>query len=397
MLYANFTEKLLGLKGVIIKNINQTSNMIIITIEKERKLHSCPCCGTETKDIHDYRWQKIKEIPAFGKQVLLHLRKRRYRCPACGKRFYEENSFLPRYHRMTNRLSAYVMKQLTDVRSFTSLAREVNLSVSTIIRIFDLIYYSPSELPSVLCIDEFKGNTDREKYQCIITDPVNRRIIDILPNRQKHKLITYFKRFDRSKTKYFISDMWSTYEEISNIFFKNATFVVDKYHYIRQVIWAFEAVRKEIQKRLSSVRRKYFKRSRSLLNKRYKYLSDEQKQQVNVILSSSDKLSNAYWLKESFLKILECRDQSSAKNQLKEWVMAASNSGIERFVSCAKTMINWSEGIINSFNCDYTNAFTEGCNNKIKVLKRNAYGYRNFNRFRNRILHIFNHNEDEVA
>ena len=210
MLYANFTEKLLGLKGVIIKNINQTSNMIIITIEKERKLHSCPCCGTETKDIHDYRWQKIKEIPAFGKQVLLHLRKRRYRCPACGKRFYEENSFLPRYHRMTNRLSAYVMKQLTDVRSFTSLAREVNLSVSTIIRIFDLIYYSPSELPSVLCIDEFKGNTDREKYQCIITDPVNRRIIDILPNRQKHKLITYFKRFDRSKTKYFISDMWST-------------------------------------------------------------------------------------------------------------------------------------------------------------------------------------------
>ncbi|MDD6490031.1 MAG: transposase, partial [Clostridia bacterium] len=46
-------------------------------------------------------------------------------------------------------------------------------------------------------------------------------------------------------------------------------------------------------------------------------------------------------------------------------------------------------GILNSFDYSITNGFTEGCNNKIKVLKRNAYGYRNFKRFRNRILHIF--------
>ena len=74
--------------------------------------------------------------------------------------------------------------------------------------------------------------------------------------------------------------MWSPYADISYTFFKNATFVVDKYHYIRQVIWAFEAIRKEVQKQLSPSRRKYFKRSRTLLNKRYEYLSEEQKQQV---------------------------------------------------------------------------------------------------------------------
>ena len=58
---------------------------------------------------------------------------------------------------------------------------------------------------------------------------------------------------------------------------------------------------------------------------------------------------------------------------------------------CANTMQNWHLGIINSFSSSLTNGFTEGCNNKIKVLKRNAYGYKNFNRFRNRILHIFSH------
>lgn len=63
---------------------------------------------------------------------------------------------------MTNRLCAHVIKQLADVRSFYSVAREVNLSVSTVIRLFDLVQYTPGKLPTVLSIDEFKGNTDKK-------------------------------------------------------------------------------------------------------------------------------------------------------------------------------------------------------------------------------------------
>ena len=125
--------------------------------------------------------------------------------------------------------------------------KKVNLSIASVIHIFDIIQYEPSNLPTVLSIDEFKGRTGTEKYQCIITDPLNRRIIDILPSREKHWLITYFKGFDRSITTYFVSDMWSPYADISYTFFKNATFVVDKYHYIRQVIWAFEGIRKRFR------------------------------------------------------------------------------------------------------------------------------------------------------
>ena len=67
------------------------------------------------------------------------------------------------------------------------------------------------------------------------------------------------------------------------------------------------------------------------------------------------------------------------------------NCGLEPFEKCAGTMCNWFTEITNSFDINIINGFTEGCNNKIKVLKRNAYGYRNFNLFRNRILHIFSH------
>ena len=82
---------------------------------------------------------------------------------------------------------------------------------------------------------------------------------------------------------------------------------------------------------------------------------------------------------------------------MSEWINSALDCGIERFVKCAKTMINWLPGILNSFSTSITNGFTEGCNNKIKVLKRNAFGYRNFKRFRNRILHIFSHKSKQVT
>lgn len=151
---------------------------------------------------------------AIYKNVVIMLRKRCCRCPHCGKRFYEENTFLPGYHRKTNRLVKFVLNRLTDERSFTSVAREVNLSVSTIIRIFDLVSYQKAKLPKVLSIDEFKGNTWGEKYQCILTDPENKIVLDILPERYKPYLTTYFCKYpkeEREKVKYFVSDMWRTY------------------------------------------------------------------------------------------------------------------------------------------------------------------------------------------
>ena len=299
---------------------------------------------------------------------------------------------------MTSRLAAYVISNLTDVRSFTSVAREVNLSVSTVIRVFDCINYGkPAQLPEVVSIDEFKGNTGQEKYQCILTDPVSHRILDILPTRSSHYLTHYFHQLDRSKATHFISDMWSTYAHIAQTYFKNAVYVIDKYHYIRQVFWAFEALRKEEQKKFGRERRIYFKHSRKLLNKRYEFLSPEHKQQVDIMLFSSSHLLTAYSLKEQFLKILDCKDSTSARTALSHWIMTAQNSGLSKFVGCGNTMVHWSKGILNSFDCSYTNGFTEGANNKIKVLKRNAYGYRNFRRFRNRILHMFNHSTQKGA
>ena len=162
MLYNYFTEKLIGLQGLKVTNIENEEKTITIYAEMERKQHTCICCGTATDTVHDYRTQRIKDISISGKPTIIVLKKRRYRCPHCNKRFYEENPFLPKYYRMTSRLIAIIIDKLRDERSFTSVAREVDLSVSTVIRIFDLISYPKAEISTALSIDEFKGNTKSE-------------------------------------------------------------------------------------------------------------------------------------------------------------------------------------------------------------------------------------------
>ena len=407
MLYNYSISNLTGLQDLKIKNIDNLGNFLLINAEIERKPHTCPCCKTITDKFHDYRVQIIKDIPAFCKFIFISLRKRRYVCPHCGKRFYENVEFLPKYHRMTNRLSAFVLHLLEDVRSFSSVAREVNLSVSTVIRIFDIVGYShPQSPPEVLAIDEFKGNTGDEKYQCILTDPKTGIVLDILPNRTTECLIKYFKQWDLDKRKavrYFVSDMWQPYTDLATALFKNSILIIDKYHFIRQMIWAFEAVRKSEQKKYGKKNRLCFKNSKRILTKRAEKLNDYQKDRVNAILYISDNLRTAYELKEMFYEIVDTEDRKQARDLMLEWIYAAQSSGLSEYVKCSNTMINWQYGILNSFDYSYTNGFTEGCNNKIKVLKRNAYGYRNFRRFRNRILHIFNYKntilstEKEVA
>jgi transposase len=240
---------------------------------------------------------------------------------------------------MTNRLAAYVIDRLGETFSFTSIAKQVNLSVSTVIRIFDLVDYGKPTLGNVLGIDEYKGNTGKEKYQCILSDPENGQILDILPDRFYHNLAVYFKGLNRSNTFFVVSDMWKPYADIFGTYFKTATHVLDRYHIMRQVEWAFEAVRKEEQKRFSKSHRIYFKHSRFLLLKPFDSLADEQKQQVNVMLYASPNLSSAYYLKQSFCKLSRIKDAALLRQELSSWILHAQNSSIPRFHQCADTFI----------------------------------------------------------
>lgn len=121
-------------------------------------------------------------------------------------------------------------------------------------------------------------------------------------------------------------------------------------------------VRKREQKRMQKEERLFFKHGKRLLHKQIEKLKDEE-----------------------------------AKKELEIWIEMAKESILKELKEAITAFTNWKEEICNSKLVKYTNGYTEGCNNKIKVLKRNAYEYKNFERFRNRILHIFDKKNLSVA
>lgn len=377
----NNIAKLLNMEDVIVTKVENLPEELHVYLELPRKDHVCPQCGRMTSKVHDYRQQKIKDIP-FGRTTYLYLRKRRYVCPECGKRFAEKNPLVPRYYRLTRRSVVSIIQQLKSMASSSEVARKHNVSVTSVLRYFKPVQYSCSELPEVLSIDEFKGDTNGEKYQTILTDAGKKKVLDILPNRMERDLKTYFLGFkNRETVKYFVCDMNPHFRAVARVCFPNAKIVADRYHVIRQVIWAMEAVRKSDQEKYSKQFRRYFKRSRILLNK--KSLSQADKLNLALMLENAPRLAKAYSLKNKFLDVMHTKnDPAAARKNLSDWFMEAEPSDLQEFKSCITAYRNWSEEILNSLDVRYSNGFTEGCNNKTKVLKRICFGFRNFDNFR---------------
>ena len=107
---------------------------------------------------------------------------------------------------------------------------------------------------------------------------------------------------------------------------------------------------------------------------------------LEIMLLQSSDLATAYYLKELFYEFMDSSNRTEATKKLKFFILAAQTSELKEFKACLTMLGNWSKYILNSFECKYTNGYTEGTNNAIKVIKRNAFGYRNFNNFRNRIF-----------
>ena len=114
-------NKLLNLKGVLVKKVVHKDTSVDIYLETIPKSHICPCCGKETQRVHDYRTQRIKDLPFQFKHVYLFLRKRRYVC-SCGKRFNEKYSFISRYKQRTTRLDFEIVNQARDTVSMKLIA-----------------------------------------------------------------------------------------------------------------------------------------------------------------------------------------------------------------------------------------------------------------------------------
>lgn len=384
----DYTAKILGMEEVEIEKVSQSEDEIRIMFRKRRKDTACPSCGTLTRKVHDYHTNVLRDIPILGKITRLEYRRRRYVCTHCGKRFLEPFELAGKHQRTTGRLALYGLGMAKERRSGKSIAAELGVSASSVNRWFRYLpSMKPTSLPRVLSIDEYKGNAGGERFQCILTAPEEKRVLDVLPDRSAATIQDYLRAFpNRKEVTHFVMDMNRAYRDIARKFFPGAKIVIDRFHFVRYGVWAFENVRRRVQQSLSPSKRKYFKRSRKLLLARADRLSTEDRRAVDVMLAHSEDLTRAWLLKEEFFKFVDADSSDTAKRALEHFRFCARILKLPEFKPCLKMLRNWEEYILNSFDCTFSNAYTEGVNNSIKALKRATFGMPNFHNARARIL-----------
>ena len=393
MLHNNYTQNIPFFKGLNTKYFeeDESTGGYKAFIEMPVKEHHCPNCGHVTTFIKDYRLQTVKDLSVLGKPLTVTIRKRRYVCKHCNATFTEENPYIKRYCHFPNRLYIESLTESFRLQSFTSVAKRLGVSVTSIIRWFYKLNFPHPKLPECIAIDEFRGNAGGEKFQCNVAEPVKHQVIDILPSRNTEDLCKHFLEYpykERAGVKKIVMDLSTLFRSVAKTIFPEAKIVADKFHVIRVVTNSLENVRKRIQKEFHATKRKWFKRSRYLLLKPEYKLTDEDKIELSRMLNSSMELEKAYALKERFYEIFRQKTRNEAKKELRDWLLLAAQLAIPEFKHCIATFTNWRTEIANIIDESVSNGFIEGSNNKIKVLKRISYGVRNFERFRNRILYL---------
>ncbi|SUB74274.1 Transposase and inactivated derivatives [Peptoniphilus indolicus] len=322
----NNIMNLFGFKDVVFDSFNEDNEFVHVHAHVS-KMSICPHCGSKRIWVHDHRVQMIRDTHICGKKSLIHLKKTRYDCKSCGCRFERKLDFIAKGHTMTKRLVCSIISEFDEVYSISSIANRYNVSSNTVLRILNCLSVSRDNLSEVLCIDEFKGDSGNNKYQTSLLNGDTHNIIDVLPSRSKVSLFEYFKKIpskEMMNVRFFVSDMSNIFKSVKERFFKLSVHIIDRYHFIRQVLWALENVRKRIQKDVSSKFRRYFKRSRSLITKPSSRLTSDEANEVCLMLELSRDLKLAYGLKELFYQyVLIQPTKKRAEKCLNEWIRRA--------------------------------------------------------------------------
>lgn len=305
------------------------------------------------------------------------------------------------------------MEELNSTQSFKSVATKSGLSSDKVIQIFDKYVDIPREpMPKILGIDEFHyKSTGDEKYACILIDNTqdNPTIVDIIKDRKIGTLSYYFQYIDRKEREnvnFFVSDMYDGYKYIHDTWFPHSIHIIDTFHFIKLFTDAIKRIRIKVMKQYNKDSDEYY-----ILKKYYFVLEISKKKYkkdkvffrkfgremnyydlLNLVINVDERIKEAYFIKDSFCSNYWKHTFDDIPNYLNDTVLKLKNSQFEEYHLVADSLVKWKKEICNSYllvgGKRITNARTEGFNNLVKVIKRCGYGYSNFKRFRNRILHI---------
>lgn len=365
----------------------------------------CPKCGVVFDDKfekHGFIVSDIKIPNVSGYKSILRLHKQRYLCKHCNKAFTLTSNITDYGCFISNLTKQKIAKDLMKKLSETDIALDNGVSSNTVERVMDSYYETlklyKHYLPEVLSFDEFKSVKSADGAMSFhMCNGITGQIIDIVEDRRLDNLIKYFFYYDykaRSKVKYITIDMYSPYISLIKKMFPNAKIIIDKFHLTQLISRSLNKTRIKVMNKDKKNYRKLKRYWRLILKDRTeldfskwrKYTCFEhlmtQSDVVDYLVNTDEQLKQTYLIYQKILYALKKKDYIYLKQSL-----ANINLNISSYMKTSiKTLTEFLPYIKNTFENNYNNGFIEGNNNFIKVIKRIAFGFRSFRRFKARIM-----------
>ncbi len=383
---------LLDLNELTFENIIVEDRVIRVYCESKFSEVYCPGTATKCHKVNQTFDREIRDLSISGKRVILHLKVRQLYNPDDDCYFTERFHFLEPNQFQTVRYQQYVYESCKD-SGLQRVVLQEDLCWKTVNSIFKkfakrALKQRDNTPPRILGIDEFAIKKGHKDYACVLVDIETGCVIDVLPYRDKDSLIAYFKKKGDTfcqAIEVFSCDMWNGYVAVAKIMFPKATIVIDRFHFFAHMNKALDSVRKQLRRKFQD--EEILKGIKWLLLKTTDNLTDKQKQKLSEVVEKFPTLKAVYDLKNELRDIFESDvNRQEAEKEIDLWVKktkAISNRYTNKFL---ETLENWKDYVLNYFIERVSNGIVEGINNKIKMIKRMAFGFRNFTHFRLRII-----------
>lgn len=363
----------------------------IFLMEKVSEFEVCPKCASKADTIYDHVNVTIRDTPLRSKNVILKIRKRRFLCKKCKKVFREPVQGIFKGFRTTQRYRHHVMWNCTQ---FSNLKRVAVVTGCSEWLVYKCHYEQleletrkfQSEWPTTVGIDEhsFQRKYGRKEFATVFVDYNNRKVREVILGRAPADILeseNILKIRSRERVKNVVIDLSSGFKLAATTLFPNAIITADKFHVIKLIFPAIMKYKKEV---VSNTRNRAFKRL--LLKNGYK-LKFHESQVLRAVLHFYPTLKDLYTAKEAIHSLYRCKGYNNAKRSFTKFTDWLAYSKIPELQTLRRTLIKWREEILNYFKTRITNARTEGYNRKAKLIQRNAYGYKNFQNYRLKILY----------
>jgi len=379
-----------GIKGVTYRSTYFLGNAIFFRVETTGRHWCCPGCDHRVCIFRGVKTRWLRMPPIGRKQAILELTMHRLQCRNCKHLWWPRLPFMQGAARYTRSFALTVL-DLLQSWTISAVARYLHVSwdlVKDIHKSNLATKYRTIDLSEVryLGIDEFSIRK-HHTYMTIFADLQTGRVLHAVEGTDKHALSAFLKKLAKKakRLKAVAMDMSTSFIAAFKQYLPGVPTVFDRYHIMALMNKKIDELRREQQRTLTNEGKQTLKGNRYLLLRNYHSLSEHHQVKLNRLLAANEPLSVMHIMKEQLRLFWQQGKRDRADSFLKQWVFDALMSGITQLASVAMTILrNW-RGLLAYYPHKITNGILEGLNNKIKTMKRQAYGFRDMEYFKLRI------------